>query len=122
MYELSSEYIQTIKSPKHPGAIFLKMKGTKNNVFICKLYPGKHQEKALHAFMDYRKLRIERDLLLEQNELLKEQAKTIKTAEEVINSLSRWEMFKKFFTGMSAENTPLAPAKRKVRTEKCSQE
>ena len=32
-----------ITSPKHPGAIFFKRKGTKDD-FICKFYPGKDTE------------------------------------------------------------------------------
>jgi len=31
-------YIKQIRSPKHPGAVFLKERNSKNN-FICKVYP-----------------------------------------------------------------------------------
>jgi hypothetical protein len=38
--------LQRITSPKHPGAIFFKEWGTKDN-FIAKFYPGKEREAEL---------------------------------------------------------------------------
>jgi hypothetical protein len=35
--------LNVIRSPKHPGAVFLKVAGTKDD-FIAKFYPGKEAE------------------------------------------------------------------------------
>lgn len=35
--------LQRVTSPKHPGAIFFKVYGTKDD-FLCKFYPGKEAE------------------------------------------------------------------------------
>lgn len=38
--------LQRVMSPKHPGAIFFKIRGT--NEFVCKFYPN--QEKLANEF------------------------------------------------------------------------
>ena len=35
--------LQIIQSPKHPGAVFLKVHGSKDD-FVAKFYPGKEKE------------------------------------------------------------------------------
>ena len=40
--------LKKIKSPKHKGAIFLKVQGTRDD-FFCKIYPSPHAENRADA-------------------------------------------------------------------------
>lgn len=46
MWTFLSKEIQIIRSPKHKGALFLKVKGSKKN-FICKIYPAPNKSEQM---------------------------------------------------------------------------